>query len=189
MKILITYAVKGELDEGRFEHVAGNEIRFCRTGIGKAKSAYSLTRALTDFQPDLVVNMGTVGTLNHLVGDIFICRRFVDRDMLRIKNLGLECEIDSSELLEAKGLCSEWGRDGICNTGDSFLTESAGIVGDVVDMEAYAQALVCSEMKVPFVAVKYVTDIIGQNSVKHWEDKLEDARLALGRFAEDYILK
>ena len=34
------------------------------------------------------------------------------------------------------------------------------------------------------VAVKYVTDIIGQNSVKHWEDKLADARKGLGEFFE-----
>lgn len=32
--------------------------------------------------------------------------------------------------------------------------------------------------------VKYVTDIIGQNSVKHWEDKLADARKGLGEFFE-----
>ena len=29
-----------------------------------------------------------------------------------------------------------------------------------------------------------VTDIIGQNSVKHWEDKLADARKGLGAFFE-----
>ena len=49
-------------------------------------------------------------------------------------------------------------------------------------MEAYAQALVCRAKNTPFIAVKYVTDIIGQNSVKHWEDKLADARKGLGEF-------
>ena len=41
-------------------------------------------------------------------------------------------------------------------------------------------------MGVPYQehAVKYVTDIIGQNSVKHWEDKLADARKGLGAFFE-----
>ena len=48
-----------------------------------------------------------------------------------------------------------------------------------MDMEAYAQAFVCRELNVPFLSVKYVTDIIGQNSVQHWEDKLSDARLGL----------
>jgi len=32
------------------------------------------------------------------------------------------------------------------------------------------------------ISVKYVTDIIGQNSVKHWEDKLADARQGLSHY-------
>ena len=51
-------------------------------------------------------------------------------------------------------------------------------------MEAYTQAFVCRAKNVPFIAVKYVTDIIGQNSVKHWEDKIVDARRELGFFFE-----
>ncbi|MBP7266113.1 MAG: nucleosidase, partial [Bacteroides sp.] len=42
----------------------------------------------------------------------------------------------------------------------------------------------CRAKNVPFISVKYVTDIIGQNSVKHWEDKLADARKGLGEFFE-----
>jgi adenosylhomocysteine nucleosidase len=37
-------------------------------------------------------------------------------------------------------------------------------------------------MEVNFVAVKYVTDIIGQNSREVWLDKLRDAREALKKF-------
>ena len=54
--------------------------------------------------------------------------------------------------------------------------------GDVVDMEAFAQAMVCKEMNVDFVSVKYITDIIGQNSGQIWLDKLRDAREALKEF-------
>ena len=68
--------------------------------------------------------------------------------------------------------------------GIRFLTELSDVSGDVVDMEAYAQALVCRAKNVPLISVKYVTDIIGQNSVKHWEDKLADARKGLGEFFE-----
>lgn len=187
MKILVVFAVRGELEEKEYTGNVKNEIVYCKTGIGKAKSAFALTDALSRYTPDLVVNMGTVGTLNHNVGDIFVCRRFIDRDMQKINALGVECEIDSSALLDERRLCRDWGRDGVCNTGDSFLTQEGNVDGDVVDMEAYAQALVCREKNIPFVSVKYVTDIIGQNSVKHWEDKLADAREALGRFVEDYI--
>ena len=51
-------------------------------------------------------------------------------------------------------------------------------------MEAYAEAEVCKSMNIPFVSVKYVTDVIGQNSVEDWASKLSDARTGLRRFFE-----
>ena len=188
MKILVTYAVQGEFTELKFPGLIGEEevqVGYLRTGIGKVKSAFYLTEAINRAQPDLVVNVGTAGTvLRHQVGDIFVCRHFVDRDMQRLKGFDMECEIDSAELLAQKGYCLHWQREGVCNTGDTFLTELSDVKGDVVDMEAYAQAWVCRTKNTPFIAVKYVTDIIGQNSVKHWEDKLADARKGLGAFFE-----
>ena len=145
MRILVTYAVQGEFTELKFPGLIGEEevqVGYLRTGVGKVKSAFYLSEAISHAQPDLVVNVGTAGTIRHQVGDIFVCRHFVDRDMQKLVEL------------------------------------------DVVDMEAYAQALVCRAKNVPFISVKYVTDIIGQNSVKHWEDKLADARKGLGEFFE-----
>ena len=185
MRILVTYAVQGEFTELRFPGVKDGEevqIGYLRTGIGKVKSAFYLSEAINHGQPDLVINIGTAGAIHHQVGDIFVCRYFVDRDMQKLADLGMESEIDSSTLLAEKGYCRHWTESGICNTGDSFLTELEHVKGDVVDMEAYAQALVCRAKNIPFIAVKYVTDVIGQNSVKHWEDKLADARRGLDRF-------
>lgn len=74
------------------------------------------------------------------------------------------------------------------NTGDDFVTAHADIQGDVVDMEGFAEALVCCKMGVPLIAVKYVTDVIGCNSVKLWEDKLCDARKEIKAFFEKNAL-
>lgn len=179
LKILVTYAVQGEFAEIKWPDV---EVYYVRTGIGKAKAAFRTADAIQMVKPDLVINMGTAGTVNHQVGDVFVCRHFVDRDMQKLAGLGLEYELDSSALLREKGFCGHWTEMGTCNTGDSFLTELTHIEGDVVDMEAYAQALVCEAKEIPFVSVKYVSDVIGQNSVKHWEDKLVDARTGLAHF-------
>ena len=152
LKILVTYAVQGEFVELKWPDI---EPYYIRTGIGKVKSAFHLAEAIRQVQPDLVLNIGSAGTVNHQVGDIFVCRKFVDRDMQKMAEFGLECEIDSSALLEEKGYCTHWTEDGICNTGDGFLTELTHVSGD---------------------------DIIGQNSVKHWEDKLADARQGLSHY-------
>ena len=117
LKILVTYAVQGEFVELKWPDI---EPYYVRTGIGKVKSAFHLAEAIRQVQPDLVLNIGSAGTVNHQVGDIFVCRKFVDR--------------------------------------------------------------VCRSKEIPFISVKYVTDIIGQNSVKHWEDKLADARQGLSHY-------
>lgn len=187
MKILVTYAVQGEFTELKFPGLIGEEevhIGYIRTGVGKVKSVYYVSEVLNQAKPDLVINVGTAGSIDCQVGDILVCRHFIDRDMQKLADMGLEYEIDSSTLLAEKGYCMHWAGEGICNTGDTFLTELSDVKGDVVDMEAFAQAFACRAKNVPFIAVKYVTDIIGQNSVKHWEDKLADARKGLGEFFE-----
>ena len=184
MKILVTYAVQGEFTELKFPGLIGEEevhIGYIRTGVGKVKSAYYVSEVLNQAKPDLVINVGTAGSIDCQVGDILVCRHFIDRDMQKLADMGLEYEIDSSALLAEKGYCMHWAGEGICNTGDTFLTELSDVKGDVVDMEAFAQAFVCRAKNVP---LKYVTDIIGQNSVEHWEDKLADARKGLGEFFE-----
>ncbi|MEG0464103.1 nucleosidase [Bacteroides sp.] len=179
LKILVTNAVQGEFTEIKWPDA---ELYYVRTGIGKVKAAYHLSEAINQVHPDLVINLGTAGTVNHRVGDIFVCRRFVDRDMRKLTDLGMEWQIDSSPLLAEKGYCTDWTEEGTCNTGDGFLTELTHVEGDVIDMEAYAEAFVCRAKEVPFISVKYVTDVVGQNSVKHWEDKLADAREGLSHF-------
>lgn len=178
MKILVTYA----FDEEVFPFdIQGFELSFLKTGMGKVLSAFNLTKALCEDKYDLVLNVGTAGTLSHNVGDIFVCHRFVDRDMEKIE-LPKVCSDISFPDKVGVSLLDDYGKTGICNTGDSFVTKVGHFNGDVIDMEAFAQAQVCKEMGVSFVAVKYVTDIIGQNSGEIWLDKLRDAREALKGF-------
>ena len=179
MKCLMTYAVKEEYTEIKFPH---DEIIPVCTGIGKVNAAFRLTEAIYENRPYAVLNIGTVGTVDHQVGTLFVCRKFIDRDMQKLASLGLPYEIEFQEYPVIQGFSWVGKREGVCNTGDSFLTELTDIEGDIVDMEAYAQAAVCKERQLPFVSVKYVTDVIGQNSVKHWQDKLAEARKSLNEF-------
>lgn len=185
-KILLTYAVK---DEFVPVNLVECTVKYILTGVGKTRSAMMLTKAICEEKPDLVINMGTAGTLTHSISDIFICHRFIDRDFQSVKLPGIEYEIDltdkciKNDIIQLLPLAK--AKTGTCNTGDSFVTEAESLEGDVVDMEAFAQAVVCKEFDIPFVAIKYVTDIIGQNSVNHWEDKLEDACKDLGNWLKN----
>lgn len=183
-KILVTHAIPEEAAEICWPDT---QISYICTGIGKVQTTYQLTEVLNHEKPDLIINLGTAGTIHHQIGDIFICYNFIDRDIQKLTGLNLEHEIDTSNLLKINGFKTAFRRSGICNTGDSFLTERLSIEGDVIDMEAYAQAYVCQTREIPFISIKYITDIIGENSVKQWRNKLFDAREGLSHFlAKEY---
>lgn len=187
-KLIITYAVKEELTQ---VNLPNYDIKYVITGIGKASSAMLLTKAIYEHKPDYVLNIGSAGTANHNIGDVIICNHFIDRDFEKEQLPGIKYEIDLSNTLSGQAISNLFktndGLKGMCNTGDSFVTEISTLKGDVVDMESYAQALVCKEFNMPFVSVKYVTDVIGQNSVKHWEDKLADANSHLTEWLKNNI--
>ena len=185
MKILFVYAIPEE----RIEiNIPNAEVIYVETGMGKVNAAMKTMRAICEYHPDMVINYGSAGTLNHNVGDIIVCNRFIDRDLQKVTVNGVVSEIvfgtdAARDVLTEQRLTERakvlWGT---CNTGDSFITSGADIEGDVIDMESYAMADVCREMGIPFVAVKYVTDVVGQNSVESWQEKLADARKGLTVF-------
>ena len=189
MKILLVYAIPEEKIE---VNIPNAEVIYVETGIGKVNAAMHTMRAICEYHPDVVINFGSAGTLNHKIGDIIVCNRFVDRDLRNVILDGVISEIEfdrdainrvflSEHLMEHAKLI------GTCNTGDSFITQGSDIEGDVIDMESYAVADVCREMGIPFVAVKYVTDIVGQNSSQEWFAKLKDAREGLTKFFNDAV--
>lgn len=188
--ILLAYALPEEFVD---VEVSGCETRPILTGVGKACSAIRLTRALLELKPSLVINIGTAGTFNLNVGDVVVSSHFIDRDFYRLKLPGLEYEKHSStgmlngklpSLISGKEV---WDKPFTVSTGDDFVTDAASADGDVVDMEAYAEALACEEQKVPFISVKFVSDVVGRNSVEIWQDKLSAARKALSLYFKTYL--
>ena len=182
--ILVVYAVDEEKIEVKFN---GFKTYYCKTQIGKINAAMAVTEAIEKYSPSIVMNIGTSGAVHHEVGSIHVCCRFIDRDMEKVSIPGVCYTEDfTAECINA-GL-GKWGIGGLCNTGDSFLTTPEG-TGDVFDMEAFASAAVCRKQGIPFIAVKYVTDKIGENSIKAWKDKLADARDALQTFIDSKIIE
>ena len=125
-------------------------------------------------------------------GDVLVCRDFVDRNLLGLDIKGVSAYIESTvpDLYELPPSIISGQEDGelcpVCATGDSFVTSEADACGDVVDMEAFALAYVCRQYGVDFLSVKCVTDVVGQNSVGLWEERLAEARGTLHDYFERY---
>jgi adenosylhomocysteine nucleosidase len=187
MKILLVYALDSEKGD---ISVPGHEVVFCRTGFGKVQAALASYKAIIEEKPDIVVNFGSSGALNHKLGEMFICSRFIDRDLSKIAIPGNVCSLDFSEELSKNKYFNSYSINHTVSTGDSFVTkpEDAGLDADVIDMEAFAIACACKKTNTPFVSVKYVSDIVGQNSLKAWVDKLNDVRTGLEDFFKELKL-
>ena len=164
------------------------------TGIGKSQAALHLTKAILDYQPQCVVNIGTAGTLRHRVGDILLSREYIDRDFQQIKLPGVGFHLQNSfplpqpiQEIFLRMQQAATVAQATVSTGDNFVTDTVHLIEDMVDMEGYALAAVCQELRVPLFSVKYITDIIGQNSVEDWAAKLQHARVALTHFLDSTI--
>ncbi len=182
--ILVLYAIPAE--RIHLPPHTNYQYIYIETGIGKVKAALATQSYLLQYHDVLgVINIGSCGSVHHPINSIHTCAHFIDRDMEKLKAFGLPYKIDFAEQKTPKHpLFSASQAYKTCNTGDSFLTDTTSSQGDVFDMEAYAIAQVCQSYNIPFVAIKCVSDIIGQNSVKQWEDKLAEVRRSLQHFVE-----
>ncbi|HEY0686493.1 MAG TPA: 5'-nucleosidase [Steroidobacter sp.] len=174
--------------QGLFERA---NIPVLYTGIGKVNAAYALTRRLVAYAhagapAPQVVNFGTVGSRVHPTGTVLECHAFVQRDM-DVTGLGVPLgvtpfEEDIPARLEFPPRFDELPR-GVCGSGDSFVMVQGAMECDVVDMEAYALAKVCWMERVPFTAVKYVTDGADHAAGQDWHSNL---KLAAAQFLALY---
>ncbi|MDP4269400.1 MAG: nucleosidase, partial [Bacteroidota bacterium] len=112
MKILVTYAIPQERVDVFFD---GCHVTYCQTGIGKVNAALSVYHAIQIHQPDLILNIGTAGSVVNDVDSIVICNTFVDRDMKKCKEFGVDYHLDFTEELSKITLFSGWQMHNTCN--------------------------------------------------------------------------
>lgn len=183
MHVLMTHALAAErVDLSALQAVMGaTTVTYCETGVGKVNAALSATLAASAKRPDVIVNVGTAGSLHLPVGSLVWCSRFVDRDMFALKAFGLAYEHDFSAAIRDFAWLNHLDVEHVCNTGDSFVMQACESTAqaDVVDMENFAVAALCARLGIPLVSLKYVTDTIGQNSVQQWSERLVAAQTAL----------
>ena len=168
MKILIVSAIKEEVES------LSDDFEVTLTGVGKINAAITLQTALLSLQlhnklPQVVVNYGTAGKASDRVevGGMYEIGRFLQRDMSACQ-LGIEkyqTPFEESILIENnRGSL-------VCGTGDNFWTPDGTSDFDVVDMEAYALAVVCQRMNIPFRCFKFISD---SGDIDEWRQNVSE---------------
>lgn len=147
------------------------------TGAGKIKAAASVQFIISNFWPSAILMTGACGSLNKDLkkGFVVVADNYVQHDV-DCTGAGLRrgvmfdskvLYVVSSDLL--LNLVESFGAyTSRFASGDSFVTskESAFLIkkefcAEVVDMESAAAAIVCEVNRVPFIAIKAVSDMAG----------------------------
>ena len=184
MKKVVIVASEYELPISKWKF----NIPLLYSGIGKINAAYATLKAISEFAPDLIINLGSVGSLVIPIGTTLEIANVVERDF-------------NTEPLEVRGTvpfdrCPSTLNSGVqgykCGTGDNFVIErdpwliSNGI--HVVDMELFSIAKICFKLNVNWRSGKFVSDQIGSNSSSDWQNQINVCGQNLINWFEDNCL-
>ncbi len=176
----------------------GKEVVLLQSGIGKVNAAMSTAILLEKYQPDVLLNAGSAGgfATGMNVGDIVISTEVIHHDVdvrafgYQIGQVpGLPYKFPADERLvqmayeEAQALTDVQVIKGMIGTGDIFIEKQAQRsmilehFPDVIagEMEAAAIAQVAYQFNIPFVIIRSLSDIAGDNSGVSFEQYLVKA--------------
>jgi adenosylhomocysteine nucleosidase len=135
--------------------------------MGKIKAGVNTLENIKLYEPDLIINFGTAGSMRDDLQGVVECGVFLDKE-----NVGKPIVFDKTKAKIA--------------SSDYFVLEK-GHDCDLIDMEAYSIASLCKKMNIDFKCYKYVTDYIGSNSFGEWEQKAGDGGEHYLRILDDYL--
>ena len=144
------------------------------TGVGKINAAIKTVEVIHEFNPDMIVNFGTAGSLEKSIRGLHEVSTFEQRD-LDATELGFLIGETPFENVSS----ITFGRYGLsCGTGDSFVTEQPKLKTGLVDMEAYAIAKACLINNKDFRCFKFVSDNANETAGTDWETNVKNGRIA-----------
>ncbi|SFL65135.1 5'-methylthioadenosine/S-adenosylhomocysteine nucleosidase [Salibacterium qingdaonense] len=175
----------------------GADVVLIQSGIGKVNAAAATTLVLEKYKPDLVINTGSAGGLNPAlnVGDLVVSNevRYNDVDATvfgyeygQVPRMPAGYYADKKlmeETLKAASAERIPVRDGLILSGDSFMSSDSRIAflketfeePQCAEMEAGAIAHVCYRFDVPFVIIRALSDVAGNDAKQSYEEFLVQA--------------
>lgn len=175
-------------------HINDVKVVLAQSGIGKVNAALTTTLMCHHFNPSALINTGSAGGFNNQqqVGDIVISVDVVHHDVdvtafgyalgqvpgMPSSFAAAQTLVDiAHQALEKLALKAHRGQ---VASGDKFMTHQdhidivrAGFPNlDAVEMEGAAIAQVCHRFDIPFVIVRALSDIAGQESPMSFEQFL-----------------
>jgi adenosylhomocysteine nucleosidase len=178
--------------------IGNSDVVLVQSGIGKVASAIATTLVINLFKPNYVINTGSAGGFDPelKVGDIAIGSELVHHDVDvtafnyefgQVPGMPATFKSDTQLVEAAQSVIGNMEnvtcKTGLVATGDSFMCDPERINETrerfpsmlAVEMEGAAIAQVCHQLNTPFVVIRSLSDIAGQESPMSFEAYLEIA--------------
>ena len=140
-------------------------------GVGKIKASIATMKAIQQYQPDRVINYGTAGSLNPVFSSGMYQVASVGQRDMDVRALGNrlgETPFSKEHWITLSDVESR----PTLTSGDNFVSSTPDLVSDLVDMEAYAIAMVCRDQKIPLDVYKFVSDNADEKAHISWEENV-----------------
>ena len=154
------------------------------TGVGKINAAIKATQVLENLSPTetIVINYGSAGAYEGMVGQLFMCKTFVQND-IDARPFAEKKVTPFDDIIYPKlsnGDTISFGTGGVCYTQDKFEKKPS----ELCDMEAYSIAKVCKIYGFDFTAYKFVSD--SGEPIDWIENHKKGIHLFLDKLKEDF---
>ena len=157
--ILILVALEEELDQSLVD------FPIFYTGVGLCNAAIHATVAIQQYEPQIVVNYGSAGSISDVSGLVSVasvCQRDANCEPLRPRGF----------MLKENMLYLNSGQPGIrCGSGNGFVTKPDKWTKrhcDIVDMELWSIAKACAHFNVPWISMKWISDQANSKAGDDW---------------------
>ena len=152
------------------------QLEIIYTGVGKVNAAYQTMKSIALSKPDIIINFGSAGAVRPNISGLVQVSKVIQRD-IDLEGLGFELgqtPFEDGEDFFLLGDSMQFDKVAdrekvLCSTGDNFVSEPPRLSSDIVDMELYAIAKVCSREGVPLYSWKFISDQADGNSPSDWE--------------------
>jgi adenosylhomocysteine nucleosidase len=178
-------------------YLHGINITILKSGIGKVAASMVTTLLISYYNPDIIINIGSAGSISSLlkIKDIIIPNKtsYYDVDV-RMFNYSIgqipkypRFFFVNAELLVIAKQCihklNYKFKSGLIVTGDSFVHKKHILLSIIkhfpsaiaIDMESTAIAQVCYNFKKPILIIRAISDFANKDAVFSFKKNIEQA--------------
>lgn len=168
-RILVVVALPQEISKSKW----GDRPTLIYTGIGKINTCIALIAAINTYKPNMIINLGSAGAINHRLSGVVEVNQVIERD-IDLSPLAVRGEIPYEQ---TKNRFMSKFKGVKCASGDTFVTNRDSWLiennVDIVDMELVAIAKICHKKGISWRSFKYITDYVGNNNTLQWQLRLK----------------